>query len=283
MTTRTATDRRVWRRAHQERADLADEIARLFRRRFGLQGALLQQALETALTGTATLPADAADLVATAWGEASQLSRDAGVRRIRAVMLEAQRRGHAEVLRELAEGSGVNVRNRRQYRRWLRGIGRGRNLTLDQRAALQRIAAHVDLLIAQVDDTTATSINVMVRRAVAQEQTAPELRTALRQRFRELSATQPDHWRASMIGQNEIAQAAEAGKARASAQVVVSGARIIKRWLSSRDERVSDGCRVNDGDGWIDNEARFTSLHLVPPRHPRCRCVCRRMLTRREG
>ena len=121
----------------------------------------------------------------------------------------------------------------------------------------------------------------MVRRSAASGQTYPELRTALRQRFRELASTQPEHWRARMIGTNEVVQSGEAGKARAAQQLVASGARIRKRWLSARDERVSDGCRVNDREGWIDNEARFNSGHLTPPRHPRCRCVVRRMLVRR--
>ena len=280
MTTRTAIDRRVYRRGQTERADLADEVAMAFRRRFGAQGGAFLRTLEASLANATVMPAEVGDLVATAWGQASAQSSDAGVRRIRAVLLEAQRRGHAEVLRELAEAAGVNVRNRRQYRRFLRSLARG-NLTLDQRAALTRISNHVGRLIAQVDDTTARSIALLARRSAASGQTYPELRTALRQRFRELASTQPEHWRARMIGTNEVVQSGEAGKARAAQQLVPSGARIRKRWLSARDERVSDGCRVNDREGWIDNEARFDSGHLTPPRHPRCRCVVRRMLVRR--
>ena len=278
MTTRTATDRRVWRRAHQERADLADEIARLFRRRFGLQGALLQQALERALTGTATLPADAADLVATAWGEASQLSRDAGVRRIRAVMLEAQRRGHAELLRELAQSLGVNVRNRRQYRRFLRSISPGR-LVLDQPAALARITAHVDNVIAKVDVTTGKRLDFLVRRSLAEGATAAEARATLHGYFSPMGQSK-DQWRPRMIGDTEAFRAYEAGKARGAQQVIAVGARIVKRWLSGRDERVTEICWPNDHEGWVDNAHIFHSGHIVPPAHPRCRCVVRRKLVR---
>ena len=152
MTTRTAIDRRVYRRGQTERADLADEVAMVFRRRFGAQGGAFLRTMEASLANATVVPAEVGDLVAAAWGQASAQSSDAGVRRIRAVLLEAQRRGHAEVLRELAEAAGVNVRNRRQYRRFLRSLGRG-NLTLDQRAALARISSHVARLIAQVDDT----------------------------------------------------------------------------------------------------------------------------------
>ena len=204
--------------------------------------------LDAALSGSAILPADIAARVGALWTQAATSTQEAGIGRLRAILLEAQRRGYDDLLIELAQAEGVNARNRRQNRQFLRHISRA-PLGLNRAAAQARIAAHTARLIAELDGTTAKGIDLLARRALREGQTAPELRTALRARFQELSAQRPQHWRPRMIGANEVVQSHEAGKARATQALVASGARVYKRWLSARDERVSDGCRVNDNRG----------------------------------
>ncbi len=45
-----------------------------------------------------------------------------------------------------------------------------------------------------------------------------------------------------------------------------------KQWNTSGDDRVSDGCRQNESEGWIPKNQAFGSGHMREPRHPVCRC-----------
>jgi len=51
-----------------------------------------------------------------------------------------------------------------------------------------------------------------------------------------------------------------------------SGITMEKSWLTSRDDRVSDGCAENEDAGWIGFYDAFPSGHQHPLRHPGCRC-----------
>lgn len=46
-----------------------------------------------------------------------------------------------------------------------------------------------------------------------------------------------------------------------------------KSWITSMDERVSDGCEENQAAGWIKIDKAFPSGDMKTPRHPRCRCT----------
>ena len=74
--------------------------------------------------------------------------------------------------------------------------------------------------------------------------------------------------RREMIAQAEARYAVEEAH---RVEALAAGKR-YKAWISSRDERVSDGCAENEAAGWIPIETDFPSGHGEPPRHPRCRC-----------
>jgi SPP1 gp7 family putative phage head morphogenesis protein len=54
-------------------------------------------------------------------------------------------------------------------------------------------------------------------------------------------------------------------------KAVGRGAR-YKAWMTSRDNRVSPECQMNEAAGVIRIDETFPSGHLQPPAHPNCRC-----------
>jgi hypothetical protein len=78
--------------------------------------------------------------------------------------------------------------------------------------------------------------------------------------------------RARLIAVNESAQSYEAGNRAFADSIADDGIVMEKRWTTSHDNRVSDGCEENEGDGWIPIDEPHTSGHQEPPRFPGCRC-----------
>jgi len=78
--------------------------------------------------------------------------------------------------------------------------------------------------------------------------------------------------RATRIAVHESAQAYEAGNRMFADTLTDDGVEMEKMWMTSHDDRVSDGCEENEGDGWIPITDMHTSGHQQPPRFPGCRC-----------
>jgi len=52
----------------------------------------------------------------------------------------------------------------------------------------------------------------------------------------------------------------------------LNGITMVKKWMNSQDDRVSDGCLENTADGFIPIDEYHTSGDQQPPRFPGCRC-----------
>ena len=78
--------------------------------------------------------------------------------------------------------------------------------------------------------------------------------------------------RAQLIATHEAAQAYEAGNRAFADTLKDDGIIMEKMWTTSHDDRVSDGCEVNEADGWIPIDQPHSSGHQEPPRFPGCRC-----------
>jgi hypothetical protein len=78
--------------------------------------------------------------------------------------------------------------------------------------------------------------------------------------------------RAQLIAVTESARAYEAGNRAFADTLVDDGIQIEKQWVTSHDDRVSDGCETNELDGWIPIDQPHTSGDQEPPRFPGCRC-----------
>jgi hypothetical protein len=78
--------------------------------------------------------------------------------------------------------------------------------------------------------------------------------------------------RAQLIAVTESARAYEAGNRAFADTLVDDGISMQKMWMTSHDDRVSDGCETNELDGWIPIGEPHTSGDQEPPRFPGCRC-----------
>jgi len=80
--------------------------------------------------------------------------------------------------------------------------------------------------------------------------------------------------RARLIAVTESARAYEAGNFTFGKSIEDDGIIMSKRWVTSHDSRVSDGCQENEDAGAIPLDEVFPSGDLTPPRFPGCRCYC---------
>jgi hypothetical protein len=78
--------------------------------------------------------------------------------------------------------------------------------------------------------------------------------------------------RAQLIAVTESARAYEAGNRAFADTLKDDGITMEKMWMTSHDDRVSDGCAGNEADGWIPIDEPHTSGDQEPPRFPGCRC-----------
>lgn len=79
--------------------------------------------------------------------------------------------------------------------------------------------------------------------------------------------------RAELIAVTEVGNAYQAGNLIAAQEMRENGLKMQKSWLTSNDERVSDGCKENAAQSWIDVNKAHASGHMTPLRFPGCRCT----------
>jgi len=79
--------------------------------------------------------------------------------------------------------------------------------------------------------------------------------------------------RAELIAITELGNAYQQALVDTVEDASTLGLRFEKRWSTTGDDRVSDGCRANTAAGWIAMEAAFPSGHQRPLRFPGCRCA----------
>lgn len=118
-----------------------------------------------------------------------------------------------------------------------------------------------------LNDTTHDAMRVLLRQAADEGWSYDKTASAIRDRFADMSRQ-----RATLIAVTEVGDAYSEGNRIVARDMQAAGLAMEKRWLTSRDERVTQGCRDNATAGWIDLEQPFPSGHQRPLRFPRCRC-----------
>ena len=201
------------------------------------------------------------------------------------LFVAALRAGEADLQDEFARSIGINTRNRIQARRLARMFPRGM-WNVPQTLALEHYNRHAGRLITNIDETTRHQINNIVRNALSEGTSYTEVERKLIQKFPGLAKRQGQahiRTRARLIAINETALAYENSKQSLSNRLGRAGIKMRKRWLTVKDSRVSDGCRRNQDEGWIADDAKFSSSDSNPPRHPACRCVSIRRVAQTGG
>lgn len=143
------------------------------------------------------------------------------------------------------------------------------SFSLDNPRAVAYIKDYGANLIKGIDETTRNDIKSIVTKAIDEGSSY----IAVAKEIKTLFDGYSDH-RTQLIAVTELGNGYQAGSFAAVQEATDTGLTFEKSWLTSNDDRVTDGCRINQSEGWIDQDKAFTSGHMHPLRFPGCRCVC---------
>ena len=127
--------------------------------------------------------------------------------------------------------------------------------------------------IAGIDETTRSRLNTIIEKGYGEGKTYTQIARDLKQDFAEYSLPGGGP-RAKLIAVTEIHEAHEGTKEAMTRQIAAAGFKMLKFWLTLKDERVcTEMCVPNMKDGWIPIDQPHSSGHTRSPAHPGCRCV----------
>lgn len=150
------------------------------------------------------------------------------------------------------------------------------NFNLTNPRAIAYTKNYAATAITGIDDTTKDDIRRIILAGISDGASYSEIASNIKARYTQYAAGVPQRHirsRAELIAVTEVGNAYQAGNLVAAREMAEAGINIQKRWLTSNDNRVSDGCTDNQSDGWIDIDTEHTSGHMTPLRFPGCRCV----------
>jgi hypothetical protein len=130
--------------------------------------------------------------------------------------------------------------------------------------------------VTMINETTRDEIRRMVTRGVEQGLSYDQVAKDITARFREFAVGKPQRHvdsRAHLVAVTEAGEAYEEGNAIVGQTLADAGIEMEKKWSTTGDNRVSDGCRRNQSVGWIPMADAFPSGHMRPLRFPGCRCA----------
>lgn len=134
---------------------------------------------------------------------------------------------------------------------------------------------HAAEAVTQINDTTRKEIAKIVSDGVKNGTSYNDIAKAIKAKFEEFAVPKPQQHipnRAVLVAVTELANAYCAGNMQVGNFLQDSGLKMMKAWQTLEDNRVSDGCRHNEAQGWIPLDKEFSSGHDHPPRFPGCRC-----------
>lgn len=155
------------------------------------------------------------------------------------------------------------------------------SFNLDSPAAKRYLADEGGRFITRISDTTRRRVRKLMRSAFDEGVGWPGFAKQLREQFTQFGGRKPQRHirdRAALIAITETGNAFEEAAKLTGDQLAEAGLVVEKYWRTSRDGKVSDGCKANEAAGWIDQSASFPSGHQRPLRFPGCRCTTKRRL-----
>lgn len=148
--------------------------------------------------------------------------------------------------------------------------------SLDDPAAREYIRSVGADLVSRVDDTTRARLRGLIDAGTSNGWNYNQIAQAIIGEFGEMAVGRPQQHidsRAHLIAVTELGNAFEDGSLAAARRMAAMGLEMEKKWLTVGDNRVSEGCQVNQNAGWIPLDQPFPSGHDRPLRFPGCRCT----------
>jgi hypothetical protein len=122
-----------------------------------------------------------------------------------------------------------------------------------------------------IDDTTRSRLNTIIEKDYGEGKTYQQIARDLKNDFAEYSLPGGGQ-RAKLIAVTELGNAHEGTKENMVRQIAQAGFKMKKFWLTLKDEKVCNICRMNMADGWIPIDQPHSSGHQRSKGHPGCRC-----------
>lgn len=129
--------------------------------------------------------------------------------------------------------------------------------------------------VTKINDTTRDFLQTILKQSADEGWSYDRTAEAISERYQEFSIGKPQ---AHIDSRAHLIAVTETGNANLEGQMIVArdlqdaGIEMEKSWSTVGDDKVSDGCRANEADGWIALDHPFSSGHMRPLRFPGCRC-----------
>lgn len=138
------------------------------------------------------------------------------------------------------------------------------------------LQSHGSTLISQINELTRGNIQTILSEGIDQGWGYNRIAEAITDMYSAMAVGKPQQHidsRAHLIAVTELGNAYEEGSQIVVRDLQDGGLQMEKSWLTVGDDRVSEGCKANQGEGWIPFATPFLSGHQRPLRFPGCRCT----------
>ncbi len=152
----------------------------------------------------------------------------------------------------------------------------GFSFGLDDPRAVQFLENWGAKMVSAVNDETERILKHIVTRGVEAGDSYDRVAKTIKGRFKEFAIGKPQHHiqsRAHLGAVTESANAYGQGNYYYAREIEREGIHLEKKWDTSKDDLVSDGCQENEDAGWIPIGDQFPSGDDCEPRFPGCRCA----------
>lgn len=158
-----------------------------------------------------------------------------------------------------------------------RSLNIGLSFDLKNPRAVAYFKEYKNRLKNDLDSTTKERIETIIAGGLEEGTSYDVIARLIKQEFASFAKPPkggPKHirTRAQLVAITELGNSYAAGSIGMVRDAMDTGLQFEKSWLTSRDSRVSNGCRENAAIGWIDIDTPFPSGHDHPTRFPGCRC-----------
>lgn len=145
----------------------------------------------------------------------------------------------------------------------------GISFDVDHPLAVQYLKTDRPLMLSKMAETTKDEIKPLLIQAAKDGLSPQELAAQIENSFAFSKS------RSLMIAVNEVGTAYEYGNWVPMKQLQDDGNKVMKKWATVNDDRVTDECEANENMGWIKLDDLFDSGDDTAPResNPRCRCT----------
>lgn len=142
--------------------------------------------------------------------------------------------------------------------------------------AVAYVEEHGAALVKGINETTRDYLRTVIRGGVDEGWSHNRIAKAITDRYVDFAVGRPQEHiesRAHLIAVTETGNAYEAGNRIVIQDLQDAGLKMEKKWSTIGDDRVSDGCRENEREGWIPVDEPHASGDMHPLRFPGCRCT----------